>query len=60
MTFPFITFNGANRVQMPITEEKLRRAFRRALQIEERDAQAQAAEAASRTRSPVASGDGLT
>ena len=36
---PVVTFNGANRVQMPITEEKLRRAFRRALQIEEKDAQ---------------------
>ena len=34
-----ITFNGANRVQIPITAERLRRAFRRALQIEEKDAQ---------------------
>ena len=34
---PVVTFNGANRVQMPITEEKLRRAFRKALQIEEKD-----------------------
>ena len=42
---PVVTFNGANRVQMPVTEEKLRRAFRRALQIDEKDAQA-AAEAA--------------
>ena len=37
---PVVTFNGANRVQIPITEEKLRRAFRRALQIGEKDAQA--------------------
>ena len=42
---PVITFNGANRVQMPVTPDKIRRAFRRALQIEEKDAQA-AAEAA--------------
>ncbi len=42
---PVVTFNGANRVQMPVTPDKLRRAFRRALQIEEKDAQA-AAEAA--------------
>lgn len=39
---PVITFNGAGRVQTPVTEEKLRRAFRRALQIEEKDAQAAA------------------
>lgn len=43
---PVVTFNGANRVQMPITSEKLRRAFRRALQIEEKDAQAAAESAA--------------
>ena len=34
---PVVTFNGANRVQMPVTEEKLRRAFKKALQIEEQD-----------------------
>ena len=39
---PVVTFNGANRVQIPVTAEKLRRAFRRALQIEEKDAQAAA------------------
>ena len=39
---PVVTFNGANRVQIPVTPEKLRRAFRRALQIEEKDAQAAA------------------
>lgn len=39
---PVVTLNGANRVQIPITAEKLRRAFRRALQIEEKDAHAAA------------------
>ena len=34
---PVVTINGANRVQMPVTEEKLRRAFKRALQVEAKD-----------------------
>ena len=37
---PVVTFNGANRVQMPVTEDKLRRAFKKALEVEEQDFQA--------------------
>lgn len=32
---PVVTFNGGNRVVAPISEEKLRRAFKKALRIEE-------------------------
>jgi glutaredoxin len=34
---PVVTFNGVNRVQDPVTEEKLRRAFKKALAVEEKD-----------------------
>ncbi len=34
---PVVTFNGAHRVQMPVTEDKLRRALKKALQAEEQD-----------------------
>ena len=34
---PVVTFNGANRVQDPVSEEKLRRAFKKALAVEEKD-----------------------
>ena len=34
---PVVTINGANRVQEPVTEEKLRRAFKRALKAEDQD-----------------------
>jgi glutaredoxin len=34
---PVVTFNGANRVSMPVTDEKLRRAFKKATRIEEID-----------------------
>ena len=44
---PVVTINGGNRVQEPVTEEKLRRAFKRALKAEDQDSQreAQAVEA---------------
>lgn len=32
---PVVTINGGNRVQEPVTEERLRRAFKRALKAEE-------------------------
>ena len=32
---PVATFNGGNRVTVPVTEEKLRRAFRKALRLED-------------------------
>ncbi|BCM94299.1 hypothetical protein IAD21_06204 [Abditibacteriota bacterium] len=32
---PVVTINGGNRVQEPVNEEKLRRAFKRALKAEE-------------------------
>ena len=35
---PVVTINGLNRVQEPVSEEKLRRAFKRALKAEEEDA----------------------
>ena len=50
---PVVTFNGANRVQMPVTEEKLRRAFRRAQEIEEQDQQ-------SAKEAPVEESEGAT
>lgn len=34
---PVVTINGGNRVQEPVTEDKLRRAFKRALRDEEKD-----------------------
>lgn len=34
---PVVTINGVNRVQEPVTEEKLRRAFKKALKIEDKD-----------------------
>ena len=45
---PVVTINGLNRVQEPVTEEKLRRAFKRTLKTEEEDAtrEAQPAETA--------------
>ncbi len=35
---PVVTINGLNRVQEPVSEDKLRRAFKRALKAEEEDA----------------------
>ncbi len=32
---PVVTFNGGNRVTVPVTDEKLRRAFKKALRIED-------------------------
>lgn len=32
---PVVTFNGGNRVTVPVTDEKLRRAFKKALRLEE-------------------------
>ena len=45
---PVVTINGLNRVQEPVSEEKLRRAFKRTLKVEEEDAtrEAQTAETA--------------
>jgi glutaredoxin len=40
---PVVTFNGANRVTVPVTDEKLRRAFKKALQVEDKDHAATAA-----------------
>lgn len=37
---PVVTFNGAGRVQMPITPDKLRRAFKKALRVEAKDRRA--------------------
>ncbi len=34
---PVVTINGGNRVQEPVTEERLRRAFKRALKAEQND-----------------------
>jgi glutaredoxin len=34
---PVVTINGTNRVMTAITEEKLRRAFKKAMKLEERD-----------------------
>lgn len=34
---PVVTINGSNRVMTIITEDKLRRAFRRAMKLEEKD-----------------------
>lgn len=34
---PVVTFNGGNRVTVPVTDEKLRRAFKKALRIEDGD-----------------------
>lgn len=36
---PVVTINGGNRVQEPVTEEKLRRAFKRALKAETQESQ---------------------
>lgn len=32
---PVVTFNGGNRVTVPVTDEKLRRAFKKALRLED-------------------------
>ncbi len=32
---PVVTFNGGNRVTAPVTDEKLRRAFKKALRLED-------------------------
>lgn len=40
---PVVTINGSNRVSTSITEEKLRRAFRKAMKLEEKDHAAAAA-----------------
>ncbi len=32
---PVVTFNGGNRVVVPVTDEKLRRAFKKALRLED-------------------------
>ncbi|HEX9997742.1 MAG TPA: glutaredoxin family protein [Abditibacterium sp.] len=34
---PVATFNGGNRVTAPVTDEKLRRAFKKALRLEDKD-----------------------
>lgn len=34
---PVVTFNGGNRVTVPVTDEKLRRAFKKALRLEGSD-----------------------
>lgn len=36
---PVVTINGGNRVQEPVNEEKLRRAFKRALKVDGQDSQ---------------------
>jgi arsenate reductase-like glutaredoxin family protein len=43
---PVATFNGGNRVTAPMTEEKLRRAFKKALRSEDKDHTTEAAAAA--------------
>ena len=34
---PVVTINGGNRVQDPVTEEKMRRAFKKALRLEDQN-----------------------
>jgi hypothetical protein len=41
---PVVTINGGNRVQEPVTEERLRRAFKRALKAEQEDQQSSESE----------------